>query len=94
MTMNFERARHNMVDQMIETFRTRDEFVLMVPPEGTRGRRDHWKSGFYHIARGADVPMVPGYLDYANRRGGFGPAVHPTGDIASIRERTSRMMHQ
>ncbi len=43
----------------------------------------HWRSGFYHIARNANVPIVLGYLDYARRRGGFGPALLPSGDIRS-----------
>ncbi len=54
----------NVVQQMIEEFRRRDSFVLGVPPEGTRSRAEHWKSGFYHIALGAQVPVVPGYLDF------------------------------
>ncbi len=55
--------------------------ALAVPVEGTRGYVPHWKSGFYPIARTAGVPIVLGYLDYARRRGGFGPALYPTGDI-------------
>ena len=72
---------HNLVDQMVELFAKRDELVLVIPPEGTRRRAETWKSGFYHIARGANVPVVPGYLDYGRKRGGFGPAIHLTGDV-------------
>ena len=72
---------HNVVEQMIEQLRRADELVLVIPPEGTRRRAEHWKSGFYHIARGADVPVVPGYLDYARKRAGFGPAMRLTGDV-------------
>lgn len=71
----------NVVEQMIEQFRTRDHFVLGIPPEGTRRRAEHWKSGFYHIARGADVPVVPGYLDFARKRAGLGPALRLTGNV-------------
>ncbi len=71
----------NVVDQMIEQFRKRDRFVLGIPPEGTRSRADHWKSGFYHIARGANVPVVPGYLDFGRKRAGLGPAIRMTGDV-------------
>jgi 1-acyl-sn-glycerol-3-phosphate acyltransferase len=71
----------NMVEQMVEQFRSNDEFVLFVPPEGTRGRADHWKSGFYHIARGADVPVAPCYLDYGRRRAGIGQPIAMTGDV-------------
>jgi 1-acyl-sn-glycerol-3-phosphate acyltransferase len=73
--------RENMVSQMARTFRESESLALVVPAEGTRGYTPHWKSGFYHIAQTAGVPIVLGYLDYARRRGGFGPAVHPTGDI-------------
>ena len=73
----------NVVEQMIEQLRGTDELVLVIPPEGTRKRADHWKSGFYHIARGADVPVVPGYLDYGRKRAGFGPAMRLTGDVGA-----------
>jgi len=73
----------NVVDAMVEAFNGRPELVLVVPTEGTRARVEYWKSGFYHIAVGAGVPIVPSYLDYGNKRGGFGPAITPTGDLAS-----------
>jgi len=80
------RAAHGIVDQMIDTFRNRDELILGVPPEGTRKRGKHWKSGFYEIARGAGVPIVMGFLDYGKREGGMGPTLHP-GDVATDMER-------
>lgn len=76
------RSRHtNIVDQMVEEFARRDELVLVIPPEGTRSRTEHWKSGFYHIARGANVPVVPGYLDFARKRAGLGDPITLTGDV-------------
>ena len=82
--------RENLVKQMIEMFHAREDLVLVVPAEGTRARVEYWKSGFYHIAREAEVPIVLSYLDYARRRGGFGPAVIPTGrfreDMDAIRD--------
>lgn len=77
----------NVVDQMIEQFRQRDAFVLGIPPEGTRSRAEQWKSGFYHIARGANVPVVPGYLDFGTKRAGLGPAIHLTGDVRADMDR-------
>ena len=71
----------NMVDQMVEQFRANDAFVLFIPPEGTRARAEHWKSGFYHIARGADVPVAPSYLDYGRKRAGIGQPITMTGDV-------------
>lgn len=79
--------RGNLVEQMTRVFAEREELCLTVPPEGTRGRAECWKSGFYHIARGAGVPIVLGYLDYARRRGGFGPEFHPTGDLVADMDR-------
>jgi 1-acyl-sn-glycerol-3-phosphate acyltransferase len=55
--------------------------ILVIAPEGTRRKVERWRSGFYHIARGAKVPIVLGYLDYGRKAGGIGPAVTPTGDI-------------
>lgn len=82
--------RANLVGQMVAAFAARDRLALVVPAEGTRSRVDVWKSGFYHIARQARVPIVLGYLDYRRRRGGFGPALAPTGrvreDMDAIRE--------
>jgi 1-acyl-sn-glycerol-3-phosphate acyltransferase len=71
--------RESLVKQMVEVCAARAEFVLVVPAEGTRSRVETWKSGFYHIANEASVPIVLSYLDYARKRGGFGPAVTPTG---------------
>jgi 1-acyl-sn-glycerol-3-phosphate acyltransferase len=76
--------RHERADRvgaMAREFAERDTFALVVPAEATRGWAPHWKSGFYHIARRANVPIVMGFLDYARRRGGFGPQLFPSGDI-------------
>jgi 1-acyl-sn-glycerol-3-phosphate acyltransferase len=71
----------NAVEQAIDIFNAREDFVLVVAPEGTRKKVDVWKTGFYYIALGANVPMVLGYLDYPRKRCGLGPAIMPTGDI-------------
>ena len=75
------KGAHNLVDRMVAEMKSRDELALFIPPEGTRGRAERWKSGFYHIALGANVPVIPAYLDYGRKRGGFGPAVHLTGNV-------------
>ena len=66
------------VARSIEAFRSNPRMVLVVPPSGTRSRVVSWKTGFYHIARGANVPIVLGYLDYRRKVGGIGPLIHPT----------------
>ncbi len=73
----------NYVQAMIDTFARTDDLVLAIAPEGTRGRAPAWRTGFYRIAAGAGVPIVPGYMDYARLRGGTGPALVPTGDYAA-----------
>ncbi len=69
-----------VVGQMVDEFEERESFHLLVPPEGTRSRSEYWKSGFYRIALEASVPVVPSFLDYGRKRGGFGPAITLTGD--------------
>lgn len=73
--------RENVVQQMARALTEHDELCLTVPPEGTRDWVPTWKSGFYHIARTANVPISLGYLDYRRKRGGFGPELLPTGDL-------------
>ncbi|MGB5697485.1 MAG: lysophospholipid acyltransferase family protein [Polyangiales bacterium] len=72
-----------IVAQMVDHFAESESLVLMVPAEGTRGHVDYWKSGFYRIARAADVPVVLSYLDFGKKVGGIGPAVELTGDVRS-----------
>jgi 1-acyl-sn-glycerol-3-phosphate acyltransferase len=59
----------------------RGPLQLVVPPEGTRGKTRHWKTGFYFIALQAKVPIVLAYMDYARKVSGLGPAFVPTGDV-------------
>jgi 1-acyl-sn-glycerol-3-phosphate acyltransferase len=75
------RMRHNMVDQVIESFRTTNQQVLAIPPEGTRKRAPYWRSGFYYIALGAQVPIAFGFADYRRKVGGIGGVITPSGDI-------------
>jgi len=73
---------HGVVDSMVELFGRRHALVLGIAPEGTRHKVRKWRTGFYHIAHGAGVPIVPCYLDYARKVIGTGAALLPTGDIA------------
>jgi 1-acyl-sn-glycerol-3-phosphate acyltransferase len=73
--------RGDRVTAMAKEFAEREHFALVVPSEATRALAPYWKSGFYHIARRAEVPIVMGFLDYRRRRGGFGPALLPSGDV-------------
>jgi 1-acyl-sn-glycerol-3-phosphate acyltransferase len=72
----------NFVEAMIAEFAKRDTFMLTIAPEGTRGAVKKWKTGFYHIALGAKVPLVLGMMDYAKKRVGLAGAIWPTGNYA------------
>jgi 1-acyl-sn-glycerol-3-phosphate acyltransferase len=60
---------------------TQGPMQLVVPPEGTRGKTRHWKTGFYFIALEAGVPIILTSLDYARKRAVLGPVFRPTGDV-------------
>ncbi|HBH86858.1 MAG TPA: glycerol acyltransferase [Syntrophaceae bacterium] len=79
-----DRSRsHNVVEQCVRAFNERDKLIRVIPPEGTRKKVSYWKTGFYHIAKGANVPIVLGFLDYRHKKGGIGPIFYPTGRIES-----------
>jgi 1-acyl-sn-glycerol-3-phosphate acyltransferase len=80
------KGSHHVVAQSIEAFNRHRRMVLVVPPSGTRKKVMYWKSGFYHIAKGAGVPVVLGYLDYGKKFGGIGPMVQMTGRMEADME--------
>lgn len=67
--------------KVIETFGSRDQFVLAISPEGTRSLTKQWKGGFYRIALTAGVPIALGYIDYPRRQIGIDRMFEPSGDI-------------
>lgn len=79
--------RQSRVQTLAQLFEAYPGLVLTVPAEGTRSRVEYWKSGFYHIAKTAEVPIVCGYLDYARKRGGFGLVIEPSGDLHADMDR-------
>lgn len=62
----------NKVETAANLFNQEDELIIIIPPEGTRKKVDKWKTGFYHIAKKANVPVSYGYLDYKEKQGGIG----------------------
>lgn len=74
---------NNYVEETVAHFARRDDLALVVAPEGSRGSDGTWRSGFYHIALGAGVPIVPAWVNHATMKGGMGPAIMPTGDYAA-----------
>lgn len=73
--------RENVVEQAVKLLTEARTLALVVPPEATRARTETWRSGFYQIAKAANVPIVLGYLDYPRKRGGFGSMLRPSGDV-------------
>ena len=66
---------NNLVDATVQQFNKSEELIVAVPPEGTRGGAERWKTGFYHIARGAAVPVVCGFINFAKKEVGMGPVM-------------------
>jgi len=76
-------AAHGLVGEMRRQFEARERFWLALAPEGTRKKVQKWKTGFWHIAREAGVPILPAYFHYPEKTVGLGPLFHPTDDVAA-----------
>jgi 1-acyl-sn-glycerol-3-phosphate acyltransferase len=74
-------APQGLVQDIAETFAKTPVMRLVIPPEGTRGRTDYWKSGFYRIAMAAKVPVHLGKVDYVKKIIDFGEPLYLTGDM-------------
>jgi 1-acyl-sn-glycerol-3-phosphate acyltransferase len=74
---------HQLVEVLAATFRREPELWLAMSPEGTRAHTDHWKSGFYHLARTAEVPVLLAFIDARRRECGVGDLIELTGDVES-----------
>jgi 1-acyl-sn-glycerol-3-phosphate acyltransferase len=72
---------NNFVEQAVELFKANNQLIMIVPPEGTRKKVRYWKSGFYHIAYGAQVPIVLGFIDFRRKTAGIQGVFKPTGDF-------------
>ncbi len=70
-----------MVEQLAQTMAAEPWFWLALSPEGTRRRLDHWRSGFYHLALRAQVPVGLAYFDFVRREVGISGFVVLTGDV-------------
>jgi 1-acyl-sn-glycerol-3-phosphate acyltransferase len=73
-------APHDAVRRTVEVLKRGERYLLVITPEGTRRRTELWRSGFYHIARNAGVPVVPVAFDYGRRECRIGAATHMSGD--------------
>ncbi|MCE7864244.1 MAG: acyltransferase [Bacteroidetes bacterium CHB5] len=73
--------RHDMVQQVVDIFNRHDAFILALAPEGTRKKVDKLRTGFYYIAKGAGVPIIPVGFDFQVRKVVIGAAIFPTDQI-------------
>lgn len=74
-------ANQNYVEVLIEEFNNNTDFILALSPEGTRKKVDQWKTGFYHIAHQAQVPIVKVAMDYVNKEIRIDSPMHTTGNF-------------
>ena len=74
-------SSQGFIEQITKRMDQADEMVLTISAEGTRSKTDHWKSGFYHIATSAKVPICMAYIDYGKKTLGFTQVLYPSGDI-------------
>lgn len=72
---------NNYVNTIVSIFNSKEQFRLGLSPEGTRKKVDTWKTGFYYIAKGANVPILSVALDYEHKIIKLSPTVfYPTDD--------------
>lgn len=74
-------SSHDVVAQTIAAFAAHERLLLAIAPEGTRKQVTHWKTGFYHIALGAGVPILLVAFDWKRKVIRFGPTLTPSGDV-------------
>jgi len=77
------RTASGVVGQVVELFDSSDSLLLGLSPEGTRKPVDRWRTGFYHVAHGAKVPIVPASIDYGRKMIRFGAPLEATGELAA-----------
>ncbi len=70
----------NVTNQVVTMIEKSERIAIVITPEGTREKVNHWKKGFYFLAQTAGIPIVLGYIDYGRKKGGVGPVIWPSGD--------------
>jgi len=73
--------RRDRVAESVAAFKSNDKLILAIAPEGTRKLVTKWKSGFYYVADGAGVPILPVAFDYGSKTVRFGVPFRTTGNI-------------
>lgn len=75
------RSGQNKVDAIAKLFENNDEFRLALSPEGTRKKVEEWKTGFYYIAKKAQVPIIMFTLDFEHKQNRISEPFYPTDDL-------------
>lgn len=73
--------KNNLVDQVADLFSAHESLFLVIAPEGTRKLTSRWKTGFYHMAKKANVPIIMAFIDFRTKEAGLGGILHPTGNM-------------
>lgn len=76
-----QKKRVSLVDAMANTIQKEKKICMVITPEGSRGKRQQWKTGFYYIALQAQVPIALSYLDFDTKEGIVGKILYPSGDL-------------
>lgn len=71
-------GRPSLTEAMVDLFKQHERLILVITPEGTRKRNNKWKTGFYHVAKAAGVPICPGFVDYQKKITGIGKPIYPS----------------
>ncbi len=77
----YREKKNNFVEQLIDRYQNKDNFILGIAPEGTRSRVDKWKTGFYHIAYNLSVPIILVKIDYDLKEVGIVKEILPSGNL-------------
>ena len=72
------KPRLSQTEALMALFKENDELILLLTPEGTRRKNKHWRTGFYHVAKECNVPILLGYVDYQKKIAGIGKIIYPT----------------
>ena len=73
---------HGVVGQIVQELERNDKFILGLAPEGTRSKTTEWKTGFLHIAKQGNIPIVPVSFDFAKKEIFFHQEVYISGEIS------------
>lgn len=83
-------SRNAVPTAVLRNFKEKDEFYLIITPEGTRKKTKNWKRGFIRIAKAADVPVIMGYLDCEKKIWGIKGILDMSGTDEEIMERLKK----